>query len=216
MTGRFLKPISSVRGPKMVHVARMETETPWRQQPALADWLVPLVEATCEKAKATRRVTRSAIEFVLDPAGSYYFDSAELAGPPVTLGISASHEAGATYVAFSDQAVAIDCCASERAGEVFSGGRVAFSEEEFTMLAMERSLVDGWCAVECLCKLWGTGILQPSARPQLSSVRPMTAESTEFASVRNVEQARSRRDVCVWATKTSPTWTGSVVQPWEK
>lgn len=215
MTRPFLKPIVASCGPKLVHIARIETELPWRQQQAVADWLVPLIEATCEKAKATRGVTTSAIEFVLDPAGSYYFHSCELAGPTVTLGVSASHVAGATYIAFSDQAVAIDCCASQRAGEVLSGGRVAFSEEEFAMLVMERSLVDGWCAVECLCKLWGAGILQPSARPQLSSARPMTAESTEFASVPNFEQARPGREVCVLATKTSPTWTGGVVEPWE-
>lgn len=209
--GHRLEPVFSLSGSKVVHIVRMETELPWRQHPAIADWVTPLIETACGKANATMKVLKRAKEFVFDAAGSYYFDSGDLSGAAVTFGVSASHEAGATYVAFSNQEIAIDCCASDRAGEILSAGRVAFSEEEFAMLLSEGSLVEGWCAVECLCKLWGAGILQPIARPQLKTVTPMTAKSTEFASRGNVERDRLGRDVCVWATKTSSTWMEGAV-----
>jgi hypothetical protein len=204
--GSWPKSVSLLGGSKVVQIVRIETELPWRQQPVFADWMTPLIEAKCEKANATRNVRKRAMEFILDPKRAYYFDSEDLPGPTVTFGVSASHEAGATYLAFSNQPIAIDCCASDRAGEILSAGRVAFSEEEFAMLVSEESLVDGWCAVECLCKLWGAGILRPGARPHLITTKPMTAEGTEFGSIGSAEQDRTRRIVGVWATKTSETW----------
>lgn len=204
--GSSLQSVFSFNGSKIVEIVSMENDLPWRQRSAVADWITPLIEGRCDKVRATRDVRRRAMEFIFDPVEAYYFDSKDLSGPTVTFGISASHEAGSTYLAFSSQAVAIDCCASDRAPEILSAGRVAFSGEEFAMLVSEKSLVDGWCAVECLCKLWGAGILQPSARPRLMTTNPMTAESTEFGSMGSVERDRKRGMVGVWATKSSSTW----------
>lgn len=204
---RSLQPVYSLGGPRVVQIVSMKTELPWRQQPAIADWITSLIEATCEKAEATKNVRAQAMDACFGPEASHYFNSKGSAGPEVTFGLSASHESGATYVAFSNEAIAIDCCALDRADEILSAGLIAFSQEEFAMLEVsDRSLVHGWCAVECLCKLWGAGILQPNARPRLKGINPMTAEGTQFGSVGHVHRAQGKSNACMWATRTSSTW----------
>ncbi|GAA4625599.1 hypothetical protein [Cellulomonas oligotrophica] len=83
------------------------------------------------------------------------------------VGVSASHEAGRTYVAVAPDAVVVDACALDRWAQVDAVLDDAFTAAEREALRTPWDRVRAWTALECAVKAGRADLLRPHEREPL-------------------------------------------------
>ncbi|KSW30014.1 hypothetical protein [Cellulomonas sp. B6] len=115
------------------------------------------------------------------------------------VGVSASHEAGRTYVAVAPAAVVVDACAMDRWAQVTTAGSRAFTAAERAAVRTPWDAVRAWTALECAVKAGGADLLRPDDRAPLlvPGAHGVPVVPGEGAGLHLVHHAGRLRAVCV-------------------
>ncbi|MBD7919433.1 hypothetical protein H9657_14260 [Cellulomonas sp. Sa3CUA2] len=131
------------------------------------------------------------------------------------VGVSASHEAGRTYVAVAPGAVVVDACVLDRWREVEAVGVDAFTAPERAAQRTPWDRVRAWTALECAVKAGRADLLRPHDRASIlvAGTGGAAVVDGDGVGLHLVHHGGRLRAVCVRVAVTPPHAAPSTTVP---
>lgn len=152
-----------------VQVVVLPDGTPWRTDPQVRTAVAAVVTAVLHDGPADGALADAPRPACVDALVATLLAPGCHAVPVGAgrVGVSASHEAGRTYVAVAPDAVVVDACALDRWAQVDAVLDDAFTAAEREALRTPWDRVRAWTALECAVKAGRADLLRPHEREPL-------------------------------------------------